>query len=221
MRTSHNDKFKFLQQRKYLIDSLRRRGNLDNAVLDAMLELPREIFLGSAFQLRSYEDTALPIDCNQTISQPYTVAYMTGELKIKKDDKILEIGTGSGYQACLLYLLGARVFTVERITELFEKSNLLFKELGMSINTRIGDGSLGWREFAPFDGIIVTAAAPKPPKSLMEQLAIGGRLVIPIGDKWSQTMYTIVREGENKYFEDKTDRFKFVPLIGKEGWDKE
>jgi protein-L-isoaspartate(D-aspartate) O-methyltransferase len=208
----------FNERRRLLIESLRRRGNLAENVLDAMLKIPREKFIDTSFHYRAYEDSALPIDANQTISQPYTVAFMTSLLEVKKDDKILEIGTGSGYQACLLALLGAKVFTIERIPELVEKARKVFKEFGLNIITRIGDGTIGWSEFAPYNGIIVTAAAPDIPDSLKEQLDIGGRLVIPVGTKSYQSMYFIDRISDNDYKTNSTDSFKFVPLIGKEGW---
>ncbi|OGU40104.1 MAG: protein-L-isoaspartate O-methyltransferase [Ignavibacteria bacterium GWB2_35_12] len=208
----------FYERRRLLIESLRRRGNLSEEVLDAMLKLPREKFLDSSFHFRAYEDTALPIDANQTISQPYTVAYMTTLLDVKKGGKVLEIGTGSGYQACILALLGAKVYTIERIPELVEKARKVFKEFGLKINTRVGDGTIGWSEFAPYQGIIVTAAAPDVPDSLMEQLALGGRLVVPVGTKSYQSMYLIERKSEKDYNKSSTDSFKFVPLIGKEGW---
>lgn len=208
----------FLEKRRQLVDLLKRRGINDERVLNAIATLPREYFVSSTFQNRAYEDNALPIDCNQTISQPYTIAFMTQLLKVNEGDRVLEIGTGSGYQASILFLLGAKVFTIERIPELYHKSIEKFKYFGFNINTRLGDGTIGWKEFAPYDGIIVTAAAPKIPQTLIEQLAIGGRLVVPVGDKVSQAMHLIIKKDENNYIEEKIDRFKFVPLIGKEGW---
>jgi protein-L-isoaspartate(D-aspartate) O-methyltransferase len=206
------------EKRRQLISSLRKRDDIDSRVLDAMLKLPREIFINQALSSRAYEDSALPIDCNQSISQPYTVAYMTSLLNIKKGSRILEIGTGSGYQACLLFLLGAQVFTIERIDKLYKQSSELFKKYGFNITTRLGDGTLGWKDFAPYNGILVTAAAPEVPNTLLNQLAIGGRLVVPIGDKDVQTMNIIEREEESKFSTFTSDKFKFVPLIGKEGW---
>ncbi len=208
----------YKEKRRQLIDSLRSRPELSAEVLDAMEQLPRELFVSPAFINRTYEDSALPIDCSQTISQPYTVAYMTTVLDAKPMDKILEIGTGSGYQAALLYVLGARVFTIERHEKLHQQSKNLFAKLKMNIQARHGDGTLGWREFSPYQGIITTAAAPQAPRPLLEQLAIGGKLVIPIGDKDVQTMHIIERTGANDWRERKTDAFKFVPLIGREGW---
>jgi protein-L-isoaspartate(D-aspartate) O-methyltransferase len=219
MNSGYKD-YHFNERRRQLVAALKNRRELDPQVLDAMLELPRELFISPALSGRAYEDNALPIDCNQTISQPYTVAYMTSLLKVKNGDKILEIGTGSGYQASLLYLLGAKVFTIERISLLLEKATKAFAAAGFSITTRLGDGTLGWRDFAPFDGIIVTAAAPDVPKPLLEQLAIRGRLVLPIGDKSVQTMYLIEKIDEQNFSRQTTDRFKFVPLIGKEGWQQ-
>ncbi len=209
----------FNERRRDLVESLRIKGIKDENVLKAIGELPREKFLNSPFENRAYEDTALPIDCGQTISQPYTVAYMTSLLNIKQNDKILEIGTGSGYQACILYLLGARVFTVERIIQLYEQANIRFKEFGYNIMTRLGDGSIGWSEFAPYNGIIVTAAAPKVPEALKNQLEIGSRLVIPIGTMHSQAMVVVERQSNQQFKQWTNDYFKFVPLIGKEGWE--
>lgn len=210
---------RFKERRNYLIKHLRAKG-ISEIVLDALSKLSRERFIQPGLENRAYEDTALPIDCQQTISQPFTVAFMTDKLNVQEGDKVLEIGTGSGYQAALLFLMGAKVFTVERIPELYEKANELFKQWGFNINTRLGDGSLGWKEFAPYDGIIVTAAAPDVPKPLLEQLAIGGRMVIPIGDLSSQDMYTIIRISDDEYEKDVDKSFKFVPLIGKKGWEK-
>lgn len=215
----HSDYFR--EQRRAMVELLRQKGIDDERVLEVMGKLPREIFINPSLHNRAYEDTALPIDCNQTISQPYTVAFMTSLLKVEPNNKVLEIGTGSGYQACLLYLLGARVFTVERILELFEQANKKFHELGFNINTRYGDGTLGWKEFAPYDRIIVTAASPRIPPSLKEQLAIGGRMVLPVGNKSSQVMCLVERISENEFKEYRNDHFKFVPLIGKEGWESE
>jgi protein-L-isoaspartate(D-aspartate) O-methyltransferase len=209
----------FKERRNYLINHLRRRG-ISEKVLNAMEKLAREKFVGSGLLNRAYDDTALPIACNQTISQPYTVAFMTDKLDVNEGDKILEIGTGSGYQAALLALMGARVFTIERIPELYTQATELFREWGLKINTRLSDGSLGWREFAPYDRIIVTAAAPSIPKPLLEQLKIGGKMVIPIGDLSTQDMFVITKTGENEYEEDITRSFKFVPLIGKQGWEQ-
>ncbi len=214
----YNDEF--TRKRLELVESLRRKG-IDDKVADAIAKLPREKFVAPSYVNRAYEDTALPIECDQTISQPYTVAYMTGLLDVEPDDKILEIGAGSGYQAALLYVMGAKVFTVERVQGLYDRARKIFNELGMNINIRLGDGSLGWRQFAPYDGILVTAAAPKAPNTLLQQLKVGGRLVIPIGDRGAQRMHLIQRVNDKDFKEYKFDSFKFVPLIGKEAWNEE
>ena len=206
------------ENRWCLIESLKTRPELSPEVIEAINILPREIFVQPNFSYKAYEDTALPIDCEQTITQPYTVAYQTTLLNIKEGDKILEIGTGSGYQAGILYVLGAKVYTIERIKDLYEKAKSRFKILDLKILTRLADGSIGWSEHAPFDGIIVTAAAPTVPMSLLEQLKIGGRLVIPTGERTSQDMLLIEKVSENDFRETRKERFKFVPLIGKEGW---
>jgi len=206
------------ENRWCLIESLKRRPELSPKVIDAINVLPREIFVQPNFAYKAYEDTALPIDCEQTITQPYTVAYQTTLLNIKKGDIILEIGTGSGYQASILYILGAKVFTIERIKDLYDKAKSRFKKLDLNILTRLADGTIGWSEYAPFDGIVVTAAAPAVPVSLLEQLKIGGRLVIPTGELTSQDMLLIEKVSENDFVETKKERFKFFPLIGKEGW---
>jgi protein-L-isoaspartate(D-aspartate) O-methyltransferase len=210
----------FAEKRRILIDALRKRGIDDEKVLDVMGKIPRELFVLPTFINKSYDDTALPIESDQTISQPYTVAYMTSMLEVNVGEKVLEIGTGSGYQACVLAMMGAKVFTIERIQNLFETARKKFQELGLNIHTRFGDGTIGWREHAPYNGIIVTAAAPSVPNALLEQLAFGGRLVIPVGDKDTQTMHIIERVDEETFQEIKTEKFKFVPLIGKEGWQK-
>jgi protein-L-isoaspartate(D-aspartate) O-methyltransferase len=145
---------------------------------------------------------------------------MTSRLKVDKDDKILEIGTGSGYQAALLSYMGARVFTIERIPELLEQARKVFKKLDLNINTRLGDGTLGWKEFAPYDGIIITAAAPEFPEHLIDQLKTGGRLVAPVGGREYQTMYIATRTSETDYDVNRMENFKFVPLIGKKGWEQ-
>lgn len=208
----------YLEKRRNLILSLQSKKELDEKVLDVMGKIPRELFVSPVFINRAYEDTALPIDCSQTISQPYTVAFMTTLLKVKPGDRILEVGTGSGYQATVLFMLQARVFSVERVAQLYEQTSKMFKKNGINVMTRLSDGTLGWKEFSPFDGIIVTAAAPEAPRSLLDQLAIGGRMIIPIGDRVSQDMYIIERNSEQDYATYKADKFKFVPLIGKEGW---
>ena len=179
-----------------------------------MQKVPRHLFLEKAFEEWAYKNVAFPIGCEQTISQPLTVAIQTSLLEIKKGDKVLEVGTGSGYQASILYEMGAKVYTIERQTQLFEKTCKTLKDLGYgAIRTFLGDGYAGWPMFAPFDKILVTAGATMLPDALINQLTVGGYLVIPIGDDNSQTMwrYTLKEGGEieSKAF----GKFKFVPFI--------
>lgn len=209
----------FREKRNQLVKSLKIKGIYDVNLIQALLTLPREFFIEPGFLYRSYEDTALPISSGQTISQPFTVAYMTQLLEIQHEDKVLEIGTGSGYQAALLYLMGAKVYTIERITELLDRAMLRFQELAMVINCFEGDGTLGLPEYAPYDKIIVTAAAPSKPVKLINQLKVGGKLVVPIGNKSLQTMHLIIKQDGKNYKDVPKDTFKFVPLIGKDGWD--
>ncbi len=222
MRTLNIDNFAFNQmrtQREALIASLRQKGIKNENVLSAMNYLPRELFVLPTFINRAYEDSALPIEDKQTISQPYTVAYMTELLDINEGERVLEIGTGSGYQAALLYLLGASVYSVERVQNLYEHCRSLFSQLGATINLKFGDGSLGWSSNAPYDSIIITAAAPNVPNKLIMQLKIGGKMILPIGGKNAQDMFVIIREDEEHYSSQQLDKFKFVPLIGKNGWE--
>ncbi len=207
-------------RRKELVKQLYEKGIKDTKILKAFYEVERHKFVQPTFQHLAYEDNPLPIMCGQTISQPYTVAYMTQLLNVKEGEKILEIGTGSGYQAAILAKLGARVFTIERILDLQIEAQKKFDELALKILCKFGDGTLGWEEYAPFDGIIVTAAAPKIPNSLLIQLTIGGRLIIPVGDSNYQIMTKVIRIDENRYEQYSYDTFKFVPLIGKEAWEK-
>ncbi len=210
----------YAELRHALVEHLRQRGIRDERVLAAMERLPRELFVHPAFIHRAYEDVALPLGYNQTISQPYTVAFMTSLLELEPGQKVLEIGTGSGYQAALLALMGGRVYTVERQWELYQRARQLFARLGLAIQTRFGDGSLGWQEHAPYEAIIVTAAAPHIPKPLREQLALGGRLVIPVGGPQAQVLVRLRRLSEHEYDYEEFGEFRFVPLIGKEGWSE-
>jgi protein-L-isoaspartate(D-aspartate) O-methyltransferase len=209
---------RFEEERKELVALLRQRGIRDENVLRAIEKVPRELFVLPAFVNRAYEDCALPIANGQTISQPYTVAFQTEKLNVGKDSKVLEIGTGSGYQAAVLAEMGCRVFTIERHMELHLQARKILEKLGYRVATRCSDGTVGWNEFAPYDGIIVTAAAPEVPQPLLDQLADGGRLVIPVGSMESQTMRIITRHGDS-YETEETVGFKFVPLIGKKGWN--
>ncbi|MCX7983669.1 MAG: protein-L-isoaspartate(D-aspartate) O-methyltransferase [Bacteroidetes bacterium] len=209
---------RFEHERQQLVELLRRKGIRDEQVLRAIGKVPRELFVHPAHVNRAYEDTALPISQGQTISQPYTVAFQTEKLQVGKDSKVLEIGTGSGYQAAILAEMGCRVFTIERHMELHLQARKLLEKLGYRVATLCGDGTIGWSEFAPYDGIIVTAAAPEVPKPLLDQLADGGRLVIPVGNLDTQAMQIITRKG-SEYSVEEVLGFKFVPLIGKKGWN--
>lgn len=208
---------RFEEERRELVESLCQRGITDERVLAAIGRVERELFVDEPFVNRAYEDCALPICCSQTISQPYTVAFMTQCLNVKEGEKILEVGTGSGYQAAILVELGARVFSIERHHELVEKARKLFDRFGYRVATKVGDGTVGWSEFALYDGIIVTAGAPSIPEPLLKQLSDGGRLVIPIGDLEIQRLHVIKRNGD-KFDRKEIYGFKFVPLIGKKGW---
>lgn len=199
--------------RQKLVSSLRQKGIQDERVLQAMEALPRHFFLDNAFAEKAYLDQALPIGKDQTISQPYTVAFMTEALQIEKRQRVLEIGTGSGYQAALLSVLGARVFTIERQAALYQKTSELLRQLGFpQIRCYLRDGYKGLPEMAPFDRIIVTAGAPQMPSDLLQQLKIGGRMVVPIGKK-AQQMYRITRSAEEEWEEEKLGQFRFVPFV--------
>jgi protein-L-isoaspartate(D-aspartate) O-methyltransferase len=208
---------RFKEERAEMVELLRQRGIKDEQLLKAMQNVEREQFVLPAFLNRAYDDSALPIASGQTISQPYTVAFQTERLCVGKDLKVLEIGTGSGYQAAVLAEMGCRVFTIERHMELHLHSRKLLEKLGYHVAARCGDGTIGWNEYAPYDGIVVTAAAPEVPQPLLDQLADGGHLVIPVGDLESQSIRVITRLGDS-YKSTDVRGFKFVPLIGKKGW---
>lgn len=199
--------------RNQLVKLLQEKGIIDKNVLNAINKIPRHLFLNSSFEDYAYQDKAFPIGAGQTISQPYTVAFQSQLLEIKKDDKILEIGTGSGYQTAVLCLMGAKVFSVERQNELFKQTSALLPKLGIRPkHLSFGDGYKGLSNHAPFDSIIVTAGAPTIPKPLMAQLKIGGRLVIPVGDK-NQIMTMLIRKNETQFEKHEFGDFKFVPLL--------
>jgi protein-L-isoaspartate(D-aspartate) O-methyltransferase len=208
---------RFEIERKEMISLLETKGISDPNVLAAMAKIERHLFVEPPFVDRAYEDSALPIGYEQTISQPYTVAFMTQELAPKPGDKVLEVGTGSGYQAVILATMGCRVFTIERHLGLLAVARKMFDKLSLRIASKGGDGTVGWKEFAPFDGIIVTAGAPDVPESLKQQLADGGRLVIPVGDRDVQKVMVMRRAGDS-FLTEETFGFKFVPLVGKNGW---
>ncbi|MFQ5446159.1 MAG: protein-L-isoaspartate(D-aspartate) O-methyltransferase [Saprospiraceae bacterium] len=207
------DTYRHKGLRRKLVESLQRKGITDEKVLAAMDVVPRHFFLDSAFADLAYQDQALPIECEQTITQPYTVAFQTQLLEVKKRDKVLEIGTGSGYQAAILGTMGARVFTIERQENLFHKTRKHLADMGFkNVRCYYRDGSKGLPEFAPFDKIIATAGAANVPQALLEQLNIGGILVIPVGKKL-QKMKRIIRKSETEYAEEDWGDFRFVPFL--------
>lgn len=206
--------------RRNMVDrQLKARGIKDPRVLAAVGQIPRHLFVEDAFASQAYGDFPLPIGEKQTISQPYMVGLMSEALQLTGKEKVLEIGTGSGYQAAVLAKLAGRVFSVERIPALARRARRILDSIGCgSVNIKVTDGTLGWEEEAPFDAIVVTAGAPSVPDCYLRQLAIGGRLVIPVGDMGVQVLKRITRTGENSFFEDQLVDCRFVPLLGKLGW---
>lgn len=215
---NYEDNFQLRGLREQLVKTIEEKGISDPNVLEAVRNVQRHAFVESALAHQAYQDIALPIGNKQTISQPYTVAYQTQLLKVQAGDRVLEIGTGSGYQAAVLCEMGVKVFSIERHRELHRLAKQILHQLGYRPRMKVGDGTLGWPAHAPYQGIVVTAAGPEIPPPLKEQLAIGGRLVIPIGDKKNQDMVVVHRESEDNYSSTRLDGFRFVPLIGKEGW---
>lgn len=218
MADEYKDEYREKGARKRLVELLRKKGIDDERVLQAIGKVPRHYFFSRTFWNQAYKDIAFPIGEGQTISQPYTVAYQSQLLHVKKGDKVLEIGTGSGYQACILVELGADVYTIERQEKLYNRTKEVLPAMGYKPNFFLGDGSLGKPQFAPYNQIIVTAGAPFVPETLLKQLAIGGLLVIPVGDEKSQKMVTILRVAENDFEKVELDTFRFVPLVGDKAW---
>jgi protein-L-isoaspartate(D-aspartate) O-methyltransferase len=216
MRRPSEDGYLHKGLRRTLIDSIRSRGVTDDAVLEAMMEVPRHFFLDSAFDRVAYEDRAFPIEAGQTISQPYTVAYQTQLLRLRPYMRVLEIGTGSAYQACVLGAMKVQVFTIERQRSLYD-ANRSFPYLNCFSNIRLfyGDGYKGLPAFAPFDRILVTAAAPEIPLKLVEQLKPGGLLVIPVneGEEGGQRMMRVAKDASGALVEESFERFSFVPML--------
>jgi protein-L-isoaspartate(D-aspartate) O-methyltransferase len=198
------------------------RGVKDPRVIAAMLKVPRHKFVEEAFENQAYQDAPLPIGEKQTISQPYMVAVMSEALQLQGSETVLEVGTGSGYQAAILAILADRVFSLERLPVLARRARKVLDDCGFSkVNIRVADGTRGWQEMAPFDAIIVTAGAPEVPQEYLGQLTLGGRLVIPVGDRDSQVLIRITRFGEDEYKEERILGCRFVPLIGTNGWQDE
>jgi protein-L-isoaspartate(D-aspartate) O-methyltransferase len=208
-----SDSFEAKGKRKKLVEGLRRKGITDEEVLRAVSTVPRHDFMDPAFLNHAYIDKAFPISSGQTISQPYTVAVQTSLLNVRKKDKILEIGTGSGYQCAILAEMGAKVYTIERYRELFLKAQATITSLGYSADFFFGDGYEGKPQYGPFDGIVVTAATPEIPEKLLNQLRIGGRLVAPVGSGASQVMTLVIRTSEDRYEYSYHGNFIFVPML--------
>ena len=221
MNTSLEDNYRHKGLRKQLVDQLRAKGIADEAVLNAINEVPRHVFLDSSFVELAYQDKAFPIGSGQTISQPHTVAFQTQLLQVRKGLKVLEIGTGSGYQACVLAALGAKVFTIERQRNLFFKTKEILEQLPFKVKTFLGDGYEGLPTYQPFDRIIITAGAPSIPEALVKQMKTGGIMVIPMdnakGD--GQTMLRVTKMDDGSLKKEEFGDFKFVPMLKEIGND--
>lgn len=208
------------ERKRMVKEQICARGIKDERVIDVMNRVPRHIFVDKTYYHQAYNDYPLPIGSGQTISQPYMVAVMTELLELKSDEKVLEIGTGSGYQTAILASLCAKVYSIERIAELTKRARTTLDSLGFqNVNLMVGDGSIGWPDYSPYDGIIVTAGAPEIPNALIEQLAENGRLVIPVGDEFSQVL-NLVRKHKGRIYRKEFFGCTFVPLVGKGGWNK-
>ena len=207
-------------KRQYMVETqIIARGIKDKMVIDALRKIPRHLFLDEALWPQAYEDHAMPIGEKQTISQPYIVAFMTEALQVTDKQKVLEIGTGSGYQTAILAEIADQVYSIERIPSIAKRARKVFDKLQYrNVVITIGDGTSGWKEHSPYDGIIVTASSPKVPKPLLGQLAIGGRLVIPIGEESGQGLMVFTKEDENNYTEENYGECRFVKLVGEYGW---
>ncbi len=214
-----DDLTEYDRARERMVQSqIEARGIKDPRVLDAMRQVPRHLFVPVDMRGSAYRDSPLPIGEGQTISQPYIVALMTEMLGLSGEERVLEIGTGSGYQSAILSLLAREVYTVERLPNLAQRAEEVLRQLGYTnVHIRVGDGTLGWPEHAPYEAIIVTAASPEVPAPLLDQLADGGRLVAPVGPRWNQTLVRVRREGD-RFRRERLTAVAFVPLVGKHGW---
>ncbi|GAA4386109.1 protein-L-isoaspartate(D-aspartate) O-methyltransferase [Hymenobacter koreensis] len=219
MHDSAADTYRHRGQRRALVEELRRKGIHDERVLTAIGSVPRHLFFERAFESHAYQDKAFPIGEGQTISQPYTVAYQSQLLDVAPRQRVLEVGTGSGYQCAVLLELQATVFSIEYNAVLYERTRHRLAQLGFAgAQLFCGDGSVGLPEHAPFDRILVTAAAPTLPRPLLRQLSVGGRLVVPVGDEHVQRMVRVTRESAEGYAQEVFEEFRFVPLRGAAGW---
>lgn len=215
---NREDSYKHKGMRRSLVRKLREKGIQTESVLDAIGRVPRHFFFDDIFVEHAYQDKAFPIAEGQTISQPYTVAFQSELLDLKPGDKVLEIGTGSGYQCCVLLEMGVKVVTIEYIELLSLTAQKALNAMGYSPEFIIGDGTKGNKKHAPYDGIIVTAGAPSVPDMLVEQLKIGGNLIIPVGDLKQQKMLRITKQSKDKVIQTEFTNFSFVPLVGEQGW---
>lgn len=208
--------------RRRMVEQVKGQGVSDPLVLDAMLQVPRHLFVEEALQNQAYGDFPLPIGEKQTISHPYMVAAMTEALRLQGGESVLEIGTGSGYQAAVLARIAARVYSIERFPSLARRARRLLDQAGYgNVNIKLTDGTLGWEEASPFDGILVTAGAPSVPEEYLKQLAPGGRLVIPVGDRQGQNLVRFTRTGAKSFIEERLIACRFVPLVGRFGWKED
>ncbi len=207
------DSYKHKGLRKKLVEEIRRKGINDERILSAIEKIPRHYFMDSSFESFAYQDKPFPIGAGQTISQPYTVAFQTELLEIQPKDKVLEIGTGSGYQASILLEMGARVYTIERHRNLYNKAKKTLEKMGYSPKIFYGDGSKGLPAYTPFDKILVTAAAPEIPKELMKQLSVGGIMVVPVGTGDTQIMKQIRKKDKDNFIDTSCGYFRFVPML--------
>ncbi|WP_298038378.1 protein-L-isoaspartate(D-aspartate) O-methyltransferase [uncultured Desulfuromonas sp.] len=208
-----------IARRRMVEKQIRAKGITDPLVLDAMLQVPRHLFVEEAFWDQAYGDFPLPIGEKQTISQPFTVAAMTEALQLSGGERVLEIGTGSGYQTAILAQIVSKLYSLERLPDLARKARRILDSIGCAqVHIRVSDGTCGWEEAAPFDAIIVTAGAPSVPSDYLSQLSIGGRLVVPVGGRDKQVLRRVSRLGEQDYVEEELQDCRFVPLIGRFGW---
>jgi len=206
-------------RRRMVEQQIKARGISDQRVLEALLKIPRHLFVEPGLQSHAYSDASLPIGYKQTISQPYMVAAMSAALDLKGEERILEVGTGSGYQTAILSLLAKRVYSVERIAALATVARRVLDRLVLcNINIKVGDGTIGWQDQAPFDAILVAAGAPDVPQKYLQQLEIGGRLVLPVGDRQEQMLTRVTRLADGSFRREQLMGCRFVPLIGEQGW---